>query len=122
MASILDEHNEAASSATDGPSVGGLQQWARQLLSEPQLATSAEAADAYNVLGVERGTAVRQALGAVRRELDAEEIDPIAAARRIVDTVAFYGLSKVDPPEPVLAITEEDIGVVCWMAVLPEGD
>ena len=122
VASILDEHNEAASSATDGPSVGGLQQWARQLLSEPQLATSAEAADAYNVLGVERGTAVRQALGAVRRELDAEEIDPIAAARRIVDTVAFYGLSKVDPPEPLLTITEEDIGVVCWMAVLPEGD
>ena len=119
-ASILEEHNEAAMSAADGPSVGGIQQWARQLLSEPQLAASAEAVDAYDVLGVERGTAVRQALGTVRRELDAEDIDPIEAAGRIVEIVAFYGLSKVDPPEPLLPITEEDVGVVCWMAVLPD--
>ena len=119
-ASILEEHNEAAMSTADGPSVGGLQQWARQLLSEPQLATSAEAADAYDVLGVERGTAVRHALGAVKKDLDAQAIDPIEAARRTVDVVAFYGLSKVDPPEPLLRIADEDIGVVCWMAVLPD--
>ena len=120
-ASILEEHNETATTASDGTSLGGIQQWARQLLSEPQVATSPDSADAYDVLGVERGTAVRQALGAVKRDLDAKAIDRIEAARRIVGVVAFYGLRKVDPPEPLLPITEEDIGVVCWMAVLPDG-
>ena len=119
-ASILEEHNEAARSWRDGPLVGEVQQWARHLLSEPYLVTSADAANAYDVLGVERGATVRHALGAVRRDLDAKAVDPIEAARRIVQVIAFYGLSKVDPPEPVLSITEEDIGVVCWMAVLPE--
>ncbi len=120
-ASILDEHNEAARSWSDGPSVGGIQQWARYFLSEPYLVTSADAADAYDVLGVERGGAVRQALGAIKRELDAKAIEPIEAARRIVEVASSYGLRKVDPPVPVLPITEEDIGVVCWMAVLPAG-
>jgi len=120
-ASILDEHNEAARSWSDGPSVGGIQQWARYFLSEPYLVTSADAADAYDVLGVERGGAVRQALGAIKRELDAKAIEPIEAARRIVEVASSYGLRKVDPPAPVLPITEEDIGVVCWMAVLPAG-
>jgi len=120
-ASILDEHNEAARSWSDGPSVGGIQQWARYFLSEPYLVTSADAADAYDVLGVERGGAVRQALGAIKRDLDAKAIEPIEAARRIVEVASSYGLRKVDPPAPVLPITEEDIGVVCWMAVLPAG-
>ena len=119
VASILDDHNDAATTAADGASVGPIQQWARRLLREPQLATSPAADEAYEVLGVERGGAVRQALGAVRRELAAKAIDPIEAAHRIVDVVAFYGLSKVDPPEPLKPIIEDDIGVVCWMAVLP---
>ena len=50
---------------------------------------------------------------------DSEEA-AIEAAQRIIDVVAFYGLTKVDPPEPLLPITEDDVGVVCWMAVLGE--
>lgn len=78
-------------------------------------------AEAYEALSIERSGAVRQVLGAIKRELDAKAIDPMEAARRIIDAVAFYGLTKVDLPEPRQPITEEDIGVVCWMAVLPGG-
>ena len=61
------------------------------------------------------GTIRQQALPALAKGLEA-----IEAAQRIIDVVAFYGLTKVDSPEPLPPITEEDIGVVCWMAVLPE--
>ncbi len=121
VASILEEHNEAATSGADGASVGSVQQWARRLLREPQIAASVAADEAYDALGVERGAALRQALGAIKRELDGKAIDPVEAVQRIVDVVAFYGLTKIDPPEPIVPITEDDIGVVCWMAVLPKG-
>ncbi len=121
VASILEEHNATPTEAA-GASLGALQSWALELLDDPNVSTRLPAAEAYEVLSVERGGAVRQALGAIKRELGAEAIDPIEAAQRIINVVAFYGLTKVDPPEPRRLITEEDIGVVCWMAVLPEGE
>ena len=71
-------------------------------------------------LGHERGTAVRQALGTIRRDLDVKATDPIEAAQQVVAVITFYDLGKVDPPEPLLPATDSDIGVVCWVVVLPE--
>lgn len=119
VASILEEHN-ATSTEMAGTSLGAIQGWALGLLDDPNVSTRLPATEAYEALSIERGGAVRQALGAIKRELDAKAIDPIEAAQRIIDAVAFYGLTKVDPPEPRQPITEEDIGVVCWMAVLSE--
>ena len=117
--SILEEHNSPSPVAA-GTSLGAIQGWALGLLDDPNVSARVADAEAYEALSVERGGAVRQALGAIKRELDAEAIDPIEAAQRIIDVVAFYGLTKVDPPEPLLPITEDDVGVVCWMAVLGE--
>ncbi|MCY3953659.1 MAG: hypothetical protein OXG69_14115 [bacterium] len=119
-ASILEEHN-APPTGQGGASLGAVQDWALGLLADPDAATFLPGAEAYEALSIERSGAVRQVLGAIKRELDAKAIDPMEAARRIIDAVAFYGLTKVDLPEPRQPITEEDIGVVCWMAVLPGG-
>ena len=47
-------------------------------------------------------------------------MNPTEAARQIIDLVEFYGLRDIDTSAPTPEITEDDIGVVCWMAVLPE--
>lgn len=119
VASILTEHN-SPSPAAAGKSLGAIQGWALKLLVDPDVSAGIPGAEAHEALNVERGGAVRQALGTIKRKLDAKAIDPIEAAQRIIDVVAFYGLTKVDLPEPRQLITEEDVGVVCWMAVLPE--
>lgn len=41
------------------------------------------------------------------------------AAGQIVEVVQEFGLQPVPPPPALEPITEDDIGVVCWMAVLP---
>lgn len=117
--SILDEHN-ATSAEASGAALGAIQDWALGLLGDPNVSTLLPATEAFEALGIERGGAVRQALGAIKRELDAKAIETDEAAQRIFDVVAFYGLTEVDLPEPKQPITEEDIGVVCWMVVLPD--
>ena len=118
-ASIIQEHNEAAHHLA-GRSLGPTQQWAREVLDHPDVSSSPGARAAYEALEIERGSQIRQALGNIRRELVREAMNPTEAARRIIDLVEFYGLRDVDPSAPLPEITEEDIGVVCWMAVLPQ--
>jgi len=36
-----------------------------------------------------------------------------------VEIIKDFGLQPVPPPPALEPITEEDIGVVCWMAALP---
>jgi hypothetical protein len=40
----------------------------------------------------------------------------------VVEVVDAFGLRAVEPPPPLEVITEDDLGVVCWMAVLPSAD
>jgi hypothetical protein len=44
------------------------------------------------------------------------------AALKLVDLIQVFGLHAVEPPPPLEPITDEDVGVVCWMAVLPAMD
>ena len=118
-ASIIQEHNDSAHHLA-GRSLGPTQQWARQVLDHPDVSSSPGARAAYEALEIERGSQIRQALGSIRRELDREAMNPTEAARQIIDLVEFYGLRDLDPSAPPPEITEEDIGVVCWMAVLPQ--
>ena len=117
--SIIQEHNDAASHLA-GRSLGPNQQWARDVLDHPDVSSLPAARAAYDALEIERGSQIRQALGSIRRELDREAINPTDAARQIIEIVDFYGLRYIDTSAPPPEITEEDIGVVCWMAVLPE--
>ena len=120
-ASIIQEHNEAALHL-EARSLGPTQQWAREVLDHPDVSSSPGARAAYEALEIERGSQIRQALGSIRRELDREAMNPTEAARQIIDLVEFYGLRDIDPSAPPPEITEDDIGVVCWMAVLPPPD
>ena len=72
------------------------------------------------LLGAERSSLVRRDLSAIKRDLDNGTIAPDKAASRVVDVVEFHGLRAVETPPPTPQITEEDLGVVCWMAVLPK--
>ena len=118
-ASIIQEHNDDADHLA-GRSLGSTQQWAREVLDHPDVSSIPAARAAYEALEIERGSQIRQALGNIRRETDREAMNPAEAARQIIDLVEFYGLRDIDTSAPPPEITEDDIGVVCWMAVLPE--
>ena len=47
------------------------------------------------------------------------ELDLDGAAREIVAVVERFGLRAVEAPILPEPITADDLGVVCWMAVLP---
>ena len=118
-ASIIEEHNDTAR-LSEKRSLGPVQRWARALLEDASVSSPASAADAYNALGAERSSLVRRDLAAIKRSLDSEFIDAGEAARRVAEVVEFHGLRAVNAPPPAPQITEDDLGVVCWMAILPE--
>ena len=118
-ASIVEEHNEA-SRLSDERSLGPVQRWARALLEDSSVVSPPSAASAYEALGAERSSLVRHDLAAVKRALDGDLITPDHAAHQVAAAVEFHGLRAVEPPPPAPQITEDDLGVVCWMAVLAE--
>ena len=120
-ASIVEEHNETVR-LSEERSLGPVQRWARALLEDAGVASPPSAAGAYEALGAERSSLVRHDLAAIKRSLDADVVTPDEAARRVVDVVEFHGLRAVEAPPPSPQITEDDLGVVCWMSVLPNGD
>jgi hypothetical protein len=61
---------------------------------------------------------VRKALGAVHASVQAAELT-LDQAAQIVAVVDELGLRGVEPPTPATPVTVDDLGVVCWMAVLP---
>lgn len=115
--SIVEEHNEEARGGSS-ESVGPIQRWALGILADPTVAVPPGGAEAYDALGVGRSQPVRRALGEAKRMLDQETITHNGAAKRIVDTVRKFGLRKVEAAAEREEITVEDVGVVCWMAVL----
>ncbi|MGH2703705.1 MAG: hypothetical protein ACRDJ4_01000 [Actinomycetota bacterium] len=98
-----------------------MQRFAIDLLRDPAVTLPAGAAAAEEALSVGRSSAVRQALSEIRTMVADGRISRNEAAERIVKVVEEFGLQTVEPPPPLEPITEEDVGVVCWMAVLPGG-
>lgn len=115
--SIVEEHNKLA--ARGEASIGPIQQWAINLLADPDIPSPVGASQASEALSIGRSNLVRTELGAIRRETKGEQITTTTAAQRIVEVVENYGLRKVEQPAPLKPITEDNIGVVCWMAILP---
>jgi hypothetical protein len=95
------------------------QRFALDLLRDPAVLLPPGAAEAEEVLSVERSSAVRQALVVIRTLVTEGSISRDDAARRIVEVVESFGLQAVEPPPALEPIAEDDVGVVCWMAVLP---
>lgn len=117
--SIIEEHNRRADPAESEESIGPLQRWALSVLRDPTVPLPEGGASAEASLRVERGGAIRQALGGIQRDSTQGTISREQAARRIVEVVESFGLRPVEPPPPLDPITEDDLGVVCWMGVEP---
>jgi superfamily II DNA or RNA helicase len=116
---IVDDHNRRADPALTEDRLPPSQRFALGLLRDPSVALPTGAEDADELLAVPRDSAVRTALSNVQRRLVARELSRDQAAEVVVAIVGEYGLTRVEPPPPLAPITEEDVGVVCWMQILP---
>ena len=121
VATILDEHNRLADPRAEAERLGPAQRWALDLLRDPTVSLPDGATRADESSSVERSPTVRQALSRVRDDVQRASISRDEAARRIVAVVDDYGLQVVPPAPPLEPIMEDDVGVVCWMAVLAPG-
>ena len=118
VADIISEHNRRADPALADERLPPSQRFALSLLRDPSVALPTGAEEADELLTVPRGSAVRTALSDVQRRVAARELSRDQAAQAVVAITAEYGLTPVEPPPPLKPITEEDVGVVCWMQVL----
>ncbi len=116
---IVAEHNRRADPRADAERIGPAQRFALDLLRDPTVLLPPGAADAEEALTVERSSTVRHALTDIRAAVVEGSMSRDDAARQIVDVVASFGLQPVEPPPPLDPITEDEVGVVCWMIVLP---
>ena len=74
---------------------------------------------ADEALSVERSSAVRRAIGEIQDRVLAAQISRDEAAQEIVRVVDDFGLQPIESQALPEKITAEQLGVVCWMAVLP---
>lgn len=118
VASIVAEHNHRADPAAVDDPLPASQRWALALLRDPDVALPRGADDADELLSVPRPGPVRAALSELRRAVDTRELSRDQAAERVIQLVDDYGLTVVPPPEPMSSISEDDVGVVCWMRVI----
>jgi len=116
---IVAAHNERADLRGAEEQVGPRQGWALEVLRDPLVALPSGAADAAQALEAARSSSVRNALGSVQRAVDEGELTLDGAAERIVAVVRELGLRPVAPPALPEPIGVEDLGIVCWMGVLP---
>jgi hypothetical protein len=118
-ADIVSEHNRRADPRAVQESIGPAQRFALDLLRDPSVMLPPGAELAAEALSAERSSAVRRALNAIRADLAEERISRNAAAERVVGLVLDLGLRPLEPEPLPEEIGPEELGVVCWMAVLP---
>jgi superfamily II DNA or RNA helicase len=116
---IVTEHNRRADPRAAQEAIGPAQRFALEMLRDPTIILPEGAERAADALSVARGTAVRRALNQIRADATDERISRNAAAAQIVQLVDDLGLRPVPADDFPEEITEDDLGVVCWMAVLP---
>ncbi|MEJ7764438.1 MAG: helicase-related protein [Acidimicrobiales bacterium] len=117
---IVAAHNRLADPRRAEESIGPAQLWALSILRDPTVAIPPGADQADEALSDERSSSVRHTLNELRAEVDAGRLSRDDAATRIVQLVIDLGLQAIDAGAALEAITEDDLGVVCWMAVLGE--
>jgi superfamily II DNA or RNA helicase len=116
---VVAAHNARANVREEQEQIGPRQRWALHVLRDPAVVAPPGLEQAEAALSVGRSSAVRKALSAVEQRVHAGELDLDGAAAEIVAVVGQFGLRPVEPPLLREPITVDDLGVVCWMAVLP---
>jgi superfamily II DNA or RNA helicase len=120
-ASIVEEHNRRADPRAAQDAIGPAQRFALELLRDPTVILPEGAERAADALAVERSSAVRRALNEIAAETREERISRNEAARLVVELVERLGLQPVALDDVPPTISDDDLGVVCWMAVLEPG-
>ena len=122
--SIVAEHRRLVADSREDLAVGARQLWAIGVLRNPASKRAGpEMANAVKALQAGRSQQVRRELGRIETAFAGKEISITGAAERILELVASEGLRPVPPPKPLEPISgEDDLGVVCWMALLPPAD
>jgi hypothetical protein len=115
---IVEVHNRRADPRAAQEAIGPAQRFALELLRDPAIVLPDGAERAADALSVTRGTAVRRALNEIRAEVTNERISRNDAAVQIVQLVDDLGLRPLASEDLPEEIVEDDLGVVCWMAVL----
>jgi len=118
-ADIVAQHNRRADPRRAQEAIGPAQRFALSLLRDTRVILPEGADRAADALSVERSSGVRRALNGIRADLAEERINRNEAAAEVVRMVDGLGLQPVEAEELPEEIGEEDLGVVCWMAVLP---
>ena len=118
-ASIVEEHNRRADPRAAQDAIGPSQRFALELLRDPTVILPAGAERTAEALAVERSTAVRRELNGIAAEAREERISRNEAARMVVELVDRFGLQPMRVDDGPVEITDDDLGVVCWMVVLP---
>jgi superfamily II DNA or RNA helicase len=119
-ADIVAEHNARADPALAEVRLPPSQRWALALFRDPSVTLPVGAEEADDLLAVPRDAAVKAALAEIQRRVAGRSLSRDEAAEAIVALTREFGLTMV-PPQPTLEpITEDDLGVVCWMRVLPQ--
>jgi hypothetical protein len=81
-------------------------------VAQTDLTRAIAALEAPRTLRIER---------AIRAVLDVEGKDPRVISADLVAKVRHLGLQPFVPPKPLAPIEEEDVVLICWMAVTPIG-
>jgi superfamily II DNA or RNA helicase len=116
---VVAHHNARANVREEQEQIGPRQRWALDVLRDPAVASLPGADAAEEALSVGRSSTVRKALGEIEPRARAGELGIDEAASEIVGVVERFGLRPVAEPALPTKITPDDLGVVCWMAVLP---
>jgi len=119
VADIVAEHNRRADPRSAQEAIGPAQRFGLELLRDPTVILPEGAERAAEALSVERSSAVRRALNEIQADVREERISRNEAAARIVELVNRLGLQPVALDDLPESIEVDDLGVVCWMAVLP---
>lgn len=122
---IVDQHNRRVDVRASQERIGPRQRWALDLLRDPTVSLpigGKQLDDAEAALSVERSSSVRRALRQVQDRLEDGEISRDTAAAEVIGVIDTFGLRPVEPPPHPRPIEAEDLGVVCWMVVLPPSE
>lgn len=118
-ADICETHNVLLDPDARFASLPASQRWALDVLRAPDAPAGDEYDTADEALSVGRNNLVLRALSSLRREYADGGMSLPDCARRVVDVVEGFGLRPVQASELPIAITEEDLGVVCYRVMLP---
>ena len=117
---ICETHNASLTPEARFAALPASQRWALDVLRSPEVPLEERYDTADMALSTRRNSLVQRALSALRREYAEGVMSAPDCAARIVEVVNRFGLRPVEIPEPSEPISEDDLGVVCFQAVLPD--